>query len=127
MRRRCRYINPLTGSYEREDGNWKRDETGGTQIYLAICTKFGTVPGNRTLGCRLPNREKIGPSIKSEATKDLEDAVSQLLEDGIIDSFDVVYLEQNADNPSRIDFGYHWTAEGEDYYHDDFLAIGTST
>lgn len=131
MRRRCRYIahrpeDPVHGTYVRENGRWKRDDTGGTQIYLAIRAKLGSVPGNRTLGNRLMARTKIGQNYKAEIEKDLYDAVQPLLDTDIIDSFEALYVERNASNPSRIDYGYHWQAEGQDYYHDDSLAIGSN-
>ena len=39
--------------------------------------------------------------------------------------FEVVYSEIDPANPNRINYGWHWQADGEDYYHDDNLAIGS--
>ena len=121
-----RRIDPETGSYVMTDGAWEYDETGGSQIHQAIMTRKGSVPADSTLGCELWNEDTLDASVEAKAKGYLEDAVQPLIDEGIIDSFTVVYAEIDADNPSRLDYGYVWVAGGEEQEpYDGNLAIGS--
>lgn len=129
-KRTTKRIDPSTGSYVMTDGAWEMDDTGFSQIYLAIMTKYGSVPADTTLGDRLMTRATMSRNMAATAKKDLEDAVQYLIDDGIIDSFEVVYTTVNASNPTRLDYGWHHAAGGVDHYADSVewdstLTIGT--
>lgn len=123
--RRTRRIDPETGSYVHTNGAWEMDETGFSQIYQAVMTKLGTVPADTSMGCRLWDRGTITKNIGTQAKKDMKDAVQHLLDQGIIESFEVVYAEQNRANPSRLDYGWVWTAGGKDRSYDGYMAVGS--
>ncbi len=124
--RRTRRIDPETGSYVMTDGAWVWDDTGFSQLYQAVMTKYGTVPGDRTIGCKAWDREKISSNTPAIITADMEAAAQPVIDNGTVDSFEVVYCEIDLSNPNRINYGWHWRVEGEDHYHDGNLAIGSS-
>jgi len=124
-RRRTKYIDPQTMSYVMRDGEWVMDETGWSQLYWAVMTKLGTVPADDALGCRLWNRTKMAGNMAATAKKDMEDAAQWVIDEGLVDTFEVVYCRVNGSNPNRLDYGWHWTADGNDHYWDRNLTIGT--
>jgi phage gp46-like protein len=120
-----RRIDPKTGSYVMTDGRWEMDDTGFSQIYLALYTKFGSVPADPTMGCRFWGETKIQANTTTTAKKQMKDAVQHLIDQGVIDSFEVVYLDKNRANPSRIDIGWTWKKGGQTHTYDGSLATGT--
>ena len=124
-KRRTRRIDPETGSYMREDGAWVYDETGFSQLYLATMTEYGTVPSDRDLGDKAMLIEKLSGQSKHEFETGMTASAQHVIDDGIVDTFEVVYCEINPDNPSRIDFGWKWSAEGQDHYWDSSIAYGS--
>lgn len=123
--RRTRRIDPETGSYVMTNGAWEMDETGFSQIYQALYTKFGSVPADPTMGCRFWDETKIQANTTTTAKKQMKDAVQHLIDQGVIESFEMVYLDKNRVNPSRLDIGWTWKAGGEEHTYDGFLAVGT--
>jgi len=123
--RRTRRIDPQTGSYVMTDGAWEMDETGFSQLYQATMTKYETVPGDRTLGCKAWLREKVSANTPKVIGDDMEASAQPLVDDGTVDMFEMVYSDPDPDNPNRINYGWHWQVDGVDYYHDDNLAFGS--
>ena len=123
--RRTRRIDPETGSYVMTDGAWEYDETGFSQLHQATMTELGTVPADDGMGNRLFTRETISSRTEEETKKDMADAAQHVIDDGIVDSFRVVFVDVNDTNPSRIDYGWTWKVGGESYTYEGSLAIGT--
>jgi hypothetical protein len=107
------------------NGVWEYDDTGFSQLYLALMTRFGSVPADATLGNRMWLVETISKGTPAEMTGHMIAATQACIDDGVVDTFEVVYCQIHSSNPNRIDYGWHWTAEGQDHYFDGNLAFGS--
>jgi len=126
-KRLTRRIDPTTGSYVREDGGWATDETGFTQLFLATMTKHGTVPGDRDLGDKAWLIEKISSMTPDEFSDYMEASAQHVIDDGIVDTFEVVYCYVDPKNPNALLFGWKWTAgSSEPLYWNSSIAYGSN-
>jgi len=120
-----RKIDPETGSFVFEEGAWAWDDTGFSDLWLALLTEFGSVPADGDLGSRLVIRRKMGPNILDEARKDIVDAVAYVVEQGIVTDFQVVYVERHPTQPGTLRYGFVWRRGGDTHSYDGTLTIGT--
>jgi len=125
-KRLTRKIDPTTGSYVREDGAWVEDDTGFTQLYLATMTEHGTVPSDRDLGNKGWLIEKLSGRTPDEFKEHMEASAQHVIDDGIVDTFEVVYCHLDPKNPNALLFGWKWTAgSSEPHYWDSSIAWGS--
>jgi len=107
------------------DGAWEYDETGFSQLYQAIMTKKGSVPADDDMGNDLWNVETLDSTTREKARRFMVSAAQPVIDAGIVDSFTVAFVEVNADNPSRLDYGWYWEAGSDSFEYEGNLATGT--
>lgn len=108
------------------DGTWEYDETGFSQLYQALMIRKGSVPADADMGSDFWNIETIDSTTRAKAKRYMESAAQPLVDDGIISSFTVAFVDVNPDNPSRLDYGWYWEAGGESHEYIGNLAIGSA-
>lgn len=122
----ARKIDPETRDYVMEGERWVWDDTGFSHLYLAIMPKFGTVPGDRTMGCKAWLREKISRDTPAAIKREMEEAAQPVIDAGEVDYFRVVYCDVDTVNPNRINYRWEWSRGGVTQpYYDSYLAVGT--
>ena len=120
-----RKIDPETGSYVVEDGRLAWDDTGFSHLYLAIMPKFGSVPGDLTMGCKAWNRTKLSHGTPEAMKLEMKEAAQSVIDAGEADSFEVVYCDIDTMNPNRVNYRWEWTRHGARLHYDGYMAVGT--